>query len=326
MGRARQFLYGFRLFIRSLQAEPVSRIPHTVQDTLGGRIMEVYEPPRPAWKTVIPAYGMGLRAERDPRLFKFIQACLEAGTRVVVPNLAGVRKYEFQASDLEAMLDAIETAASRFPGRISIVAFSAGASISLSAAADPRVAGNVHSLLLFGPLYDIREGWHAIHSHAVDESSPKMLDASLWTQYVIAYRNRDRLGLSETEKVTIHDILWNYDFGATDQAKKEFFDQVIAPRDLPHHPSLLREEDVFDLLSPRGKLENVQARVAILHDSTDMIVPPGHARRIMDELERRPNRQQRLLVSPLLTHVTVEAGANLRDVYNMIDMLGEVFV
>ncbi len=326
MSDIRRLGRGFRLFIRSLQARPVSNIPHQVQATLAGRTMEVYEPPRTPWKTVVPVYGMGLRGERDPRLFKFVQACLEAGTRVVVPNLPGIKQYEFRGGDLESMLDAIETVHSRFPGPVSVVAFSAGGSISLSAAAHPRTADKIHSLLAFGPLYDIREVWHILHNQEINDSDHKKLDASLWTQYVIAYRNRDQLGFSDAEKATIHDTLWNYDFGASDQAKREFFECVIAPCDLPHRSDLLREDDVFDLLSPRGKLEKVRARVAVLHDSTDMIVPPAHGQRIMEELLRRPNHQQRQLSTPLLTHVTVEAGANLRDVYDMIDMLGEVFI
>ncbi len=317
---------GMVLFIRSLQAEPISRIEPQVCATPEGHSYEVYEPKGRPWKTVVPVYGMGLLGERDPRLYKFIQACLEAGTRVAVPNLPGIKSYELRNSDLETFITTVDHIHSQFGGEITLVAFSAGASISMSAASTPGLAGKIKSALLFSPLYDIREVWNTLHHQDVAGADHKTLDNALWTQYVIAYRNRDRLGFSENEKTTIETTLRQFDFGVSDEQKLAFYEQVIAPKDIPHRNDLLMEDDAFDVLSPRGKLPNVHARVAILHDQTDTVVPPSHGRHFMDELLRRPNGQQLLLVTPLLAHVTVQAGANLMDVYKLIEILGEVFV
>jgi len=89
---------------------------------------------------------------------------------------------------------------------------------------------------------------------------------------------------------------------------------------------LLMEDDAFDILSPRHKLKGVQARVSILHDSSDSVVPTSHGQLILDELSQTNKGGHRLLITPLLSHVTIRAGRNILDALQIINFLGDLYV
>jgi hypothetical protein len=317
---------GARLFIRSLQSKPKLSILPQMQRTQKGNSFDLYVAGDKPIKTVIPVYGMGLLAERDPRLNKFIQACLEMNTRVVVPHLSGLRSFRLEKSDLENLVDLMTHVHGHYQENISVIAFSAGASIALSACSEPAIADKISSIVVFGALHDIREVWQTLHRQSVSaETTDKELDESLWAQYVIAYRNRDRLELSRDEKETIEKSLRQWSFDLPLETKYSFYLRTIEPLHLPSRSGLLMEDDAFEVLSPRGKLKSVRASVSILHDSSDSVVPSAHGQRILNELNQRDNGRHKLLITPLLSHVTIHAGRNILDALQIINFLGDLY-
>lgn len=322
--RIRRDLNGARLFVRSLQSQPKLNIPPQTQKTRRGNSFDLYARGDNPIKTIVPVYGMGLLAERDPRLNKFTQACLEMNTRVAVPHLPGLSSFQLESGDLEILLDLLTHLHAEYQQTISIIGFSAGASMALSACSDPAFADKVSSVVVFGPMHDIREVWQTLHRQDANrEADEKELDEALWTQYVISYRNRDRLGLSEDENAVIAESLRRWSFDLPFETKRSFHLQTIAPLNLPSRRDLLMENDAFDILSPRGKLKGVQARVSILHDSSDSIVPPAHGQRILNELGN--DGRHKLLVTPLLSHVTIQVGRNILDALRIMNFLGELY-
>lgn len=322
--RTRRDWNGARLFVRSLQSKPKLNIPPQTQKTQRGNSFDLYLLGDKPIKTIIPVYGMGLLAERDPRLNKFTQACLEMNTRVAVPHLPGLSSFLLDRGDLEKLIDLLTHIYGQYQETVSVIGFSAGASIALSACSEPAIADMVSSIVVFSPLHDIREVWQTLHRQNVDwEVDEKELDEAIWARYVIAYRNRDRLGLSEDENTTIAESLRRWSFDLPLETKRSFYLQTIAPLSLSLRRDLLMENDAFDVLSPRGKLKGVQARVSILHDSSDSLVPPAHGQRILNELGN--DGRHKLLVTPLLSHVTILAGRNILDALRIINFLGELY-
>jgi hypothetical protein len=317
---------GARLFVRSLQSKPKLNIPPQTQKTQKGNSFDLYEVGDKPIRTIIPVYGMGLLAEHDPRLNKITQACLEMNTRVVVPHLPGLRSFRLEKGDLENVIDLVTHVHEEYQGDVSLIAFSAGASVALSACSEPAIADKISSLVVFGALHDIREVWKTLHHQNVSaEMGGKELDEALWAQYVIAYRNRDRLELSGGEKETIEKSLRQWSFGLPLETKHSFYLQKIEPLRLTSRSDLLMENDAFDILSPRDKLKGVQARVSILHDSSDSVVPPIHGQRILNELSQTNNGGHKLLVTPLLSHVTIHAGRNILEALQIINFLGDLY-
>ena len=324
--RIQRIRNGARLFVRSLQSKTKLDVPPRPQKTTNGISFNLYALGNDPIKTVIPVYGMGLLAEDDPRLNKFTQACLEMNTRVAIPILPGLKTYLLDGGDVEKLIDLLLYVYEQYNEPVSIIAFSAGASIALSACADPSVADKISSVVVFSPLYDIREAWIKLHRQEVNhEADEKKLDEALWTQYVIAYRNRGKIGLAKEEDEFIEDALRRWNFGLPLETKHSFHIQTLAPLQLSSREDLLMENDAFDILSPRGKLKRVKARVSIIHDTSDSVVPPSHGQRVLDELNQRDGGWQRLLITPLLTHVTIQAGKNILDALGIMDMLGEIY-
>jgi predicted esterase len=324
--RIRRDWNGARLFIRSLQSKPRLNIPPQAQKTQQGNSFDLYPTVDKPVRTIIPVYGMGLLAERDPRLNKLIQACLEMNTRVAVPHLPGLRNFRLEKSDLEKLIDLVTHVHEKYQGTISIIAFSAGASIALSACSEPAIADMISSIVVFGPLHDIREVWQTLHHQNVNaETSDKKLDEELWAQYVIAYRNRDKLELSGNEKDMLEESLRRWNFDLPLETKYSFYLQTIEPLHLSTHSGLLMENDTFDILSPRDKLKSVRACVSILHDASDSVVPPTHGQRILNELSQTNKGGHKLLITPLLSHVTIRAGRNILDALQIINFLGDLY-
>jgi hypothetical protein len=84
--------------------------------------------------------------------------------------------------------------------------------------------------------------------------------------------------------------------------------------------------DVLESLSPWGKLGKLAAQVLLLHDSFDPLIPPSQSQNMLTELQQRgiPNKE-RLVITPLLSHVSPRAVLNLPDLLAIIDMIGELF-
>ena len=82
----------------------------------------------------------------------------------------------------------------------------------------------------------------------------------------------------------------------------------------------------LDRLSPRGKLGELDSGVMLLTDRNDRVVPPEHSRRIFEELRAREGASvQRLLITPLLSHVTVATMWRVHDLLRLLDIFGELF-
>jgi hypothetical protein len=64
----------------------------------------------------------------------------------------------------------------------------------------------------------------------------------------------------------------------------------------------------------------------VFHDPHDPLIPPSEARRLYEELKSRgPDARQRLLITPLLSHVNARATWRLMDVFPLLGMIGELF-
>lgn len=142
---------------------------------------------------------------------------------------------------------------------------------------------------------------------------------------IMAYRRLPSLGIRDAEREEMIQLLSSY-CDLPLGKKKEFFNRVMRPR--PDLTELAGSDDaaVLTRLSPRGLLGNLKAAVMIFHDPHDPLVPSDQARGIYEELKSRgPDARQRLLITPLLSHVNARASLRVMDVFPLLGMLGELF-
>ncbi len=292
-----------------------------------GYAVDFYEPRQPLGKTVLMVYGFTLAGEKEARLVRFAQSFAQAGFRVVVPQLPGLKALDLVVGDLDVLADAIAFARRDAAGPIGIVGFSAGGGLALVAAARPALQGAIDRFFLIGPYHSLPESWSRLWGNKTDvPASTAEWDTFIWRQLVLAYRRRQALAFGPEQLAELSDLLQRYCFERSLAHKREAYERLVRPHGVLEIGEEQADLAVLEQLSPRGKLGTLGAQVLLVHDPHDPHLPPEQSRQLLAELEQRgiPGGQ-RLLVTPLLSHVTPRAALNLPDLLALLDMLGELF-
>ena len=192
--------------------------------------------------------------------------------------------------------------------------------------ANPDLRELIGPVVLFSPIYDVRLVADRLHA-PVDPppQTDKDWEQYYWAQYVIALRNRNMLGLSETVQEALQILLADYDKYQL-SVKRAFFDNHIGSLKLIGRTDLVYEGQVLDLLSARGHLSAVRSPVFIMHDASDQLVPPDQSRQMHSELAKRgPGFRQEILVTPWLSHVMMQNTGNPAELFKIVSFMGELF-
>ena len=297
--------------------------------TPSGTQYDLYAPPNPLPRTLLLLYGLTAAGEKESRLVHFAHALCASGFRLLVPVLPGIKTYRFDEHDLVCLLDLIAAARQEYPGSLGIVAFSYGAALALVAAAQPSVSHWVDVLLLFGPPYRLLDLYSSLSAQVGKEPADRheaAWDHFVWCQAVLAYRQQDALRLPEDDRHALSRLLWDYCEGITAQQKRQFYRQVLRPRQLALGELEADECQALENLSPQGKLAGVQGRVLILHDPFDPLVTSQQAEQILAELSARGQPQaQRLLITPLISHIAPRFAWRVGDAWHILGMMGELW-
>jgi acetyl esterase/lipase len=287
----------------------------------------LYQPSHKYQRTILLVYGMTIAGENEIRLVHFARALATCGFRVVVPNLAGMKSYDFDSQDLDRLADLITEVASNTVNRIGIIGFSAGGTLSLLVASRPELAGLIRVLLLFSPCVSLEEAWKRLQLRiSVEPEKDTDWDDYIWGMCVLAYKQREQLKFSHQEILMLEQLLTNYCIGVSDEEKRDLYFNFLRSRNIQTDISTSVDPETWEIFSPRGKLSNFKGRVMILHDPQDPWAPPQHSKEIINELELSDNSHRaRLIVSPLISHVTPRYLLRFWDLYNVVNMVGEIF-
>lgn len=324
--RLRNSLRAGKLLLRTLVSEPRGGKIIADQKTLQGTAYDVYEPSGPTLGTHIMVYGLDYAGEKDPRLVRFARAYVDSGLRVAIPKLPGLKSFAFEIGDMERVGDLISTLHRQYGSPIRITTFSAGAGIALAALSEYALDEEVDLLLMFTPYYSLPELWASLSS--TKSSAPineREWDHFLFGQMALAYRIIESLGLTAAEREEFLNLLEKYCVTSLSE-KVEFYDRVLSGKEIPEFGDLSPDEETLEQLSPAGKLSSVSTRVLIIHDPEDLVLPPEHSRHIILELsQRRVSRGERLLVTPLISHVSPRVTLRVFDLLVILDMMGELY-
>lgn len=323
--RWRRNLRAAGMLLRNMQ--PPNKIPSQSQrrSTPCGVSYDLYEPEGEAESTHIVLYGMDYAGEKDVRLVRFANAYTAAGIRVIAPDLPGLKSFQSDVTDLHKLTSLTKSIYDELGTPIRYTAFSFGASLGLVAIAQPDLSEMVDLVLLFGPYYSLADLWdNAAEYTPPDRGDSDAWESFIWLNMAVTYNRLDTLDLTKEEHEQFLDLLQYYCVRKSEM--QAFYDSVLTKLDLADFTVLMPDERTMEILSPAGKLCGVKARVLILHDPYDPVMPPEHAEYILDELcQRDGSKGQRLLVTPLLTHIRPRATLQVADLFNILDMFGELF-
>ena len=256
--------------------------------------------PRPA---VVLSTGVVTKGLSDPRVVNLGNALSRAGIVVMIywsPEMA--LRHQLSANEPDRMVSAYLYLAEQDyvdPERVGIGGFSAGAAFALIAAADPRIRDRISLVNVFGPYFDaetlllqatsrsvVYEGerrqwepdWHAMQvlaTELIDVLKDPEEVALLTRRYVNGHTvSSEELGGLSPQG---HMIVRLLDGVSLEEAKTIY---ALLP------PGKRRE---LAEISPSTYIRDVRARVLVLHDYNDSMVPSAESRRLMEALKSRGN-------------------------------------
>jgi pimeloyl-ACP methyl ester carboxylesterase len=292
--------------------------------TVSGAQFELYEPRGQARKTVLLVTGVGVWGEAEPRLIRLARTLTAAGMRVAVPLLPGLKELRFEQNDLDLARDCLRYILHAYQEPLVVVALSTGGSIALTLSTEPEFVDVIPLILLFSPICDPPATWQIVDQMArTPIADLQNADDEIWVHMVNAYRHAEILGFTPAEKAAIKEHLKRYTLGLTAAEKIAFYQTVIARRPMNGHPSL-DEAAALRAVSPLGRVSGSRARVLVIHDAQDFVIPNTHIHALKAELDGRTVPDNRILITPALAHVTLRPNY-LFDILTMIDMIGELF-
>jgi len=340
-------LSGRSTWVRRLLPAPASgvvtrdvRVP-----TRAGPIdARIAEPAGGAARTVIVFPGVHAGGVDEPRLATFARRLASTGVRALSVPIPDLRAFRITPRATDVIEDAITWAAADRTfapdGRIGVAGISFAGGLALVAAGRPSLAGRVRFLVSIGGYADLpRVMRYLCTGELADGTARPPLDYGVAVILLGAVARVVPAGEADALAHAVTTYLTAASDTETDPARadREFADarRQAASLDEPARTYMgwvndrntaalgrLLLPDVNDLgdapaLSP-DRSPATGAPVFLLHGATDSLIPPTETPALAAYLEARGDRRVRWLVTPLLTHATVEDGAPPGDVWRLI--------
>jgi dienelactone hydrolase len=252
---------------------------------------------------VIFVSGVNDKGRAHPALARIANAMARAGAAVYVPELPIFFDVRVEAGEVEHIVNAFQALERRpevDPDRIGIMGISVGGSLSLIAAADPRIADDLSWVGAFGAYADAGEIMTSVISHQY------RLDGELidWEPTLLV--RQVVFGLV-TERVTdgrdhgylygAYDELNNQDVHPLPDAdlplrtvEGRAAEALLLTDTLPEAEAALaaappKLRAVLDGISPLRYVDDIQARVYLMHDTGDRHIPYSNSRELAAAME-----------------------------------------
>ena len=276
---------------------------------------------------VVLVLGVNPVPRDHPAVIRTAVAIARLGLAVAVPESAAVKAGEIRAADPGALVDAFETLAGRAEidgERIGFAGFSAGGSVALVAAADPRIAERVAYVNAFGAwadpgtfLVDIVTRSMAVGGDTLSWS-PGELTRTTYLELVLGFLEdqgmaellRERLspwftGAELPGRPTFDPAI----AAALEGDARVVYELSTAPDRATAEAALARlsaSRATLQALSPVRVAARLRAPIYLMHDEADAAIPYSHLERLAAAVPAEA--LQRVTLFALFDHVQPRSG------------------
>lgn len=317
----------FLVEVRSPANVPAGRgVSERSGRTRAGTSYRLYSEPGAA-RTWIAVHGMTLAGETDRRLVGFSRALARRGLRVAAVELPGLKNARFETGDVAAVADLSWHLAREHGMPVGIVAFSFGAGIALTAAADSADGGSIDTVLSFGAYHSLEDSlfWLRNRYHGAPLTDVEW-DNHLYLRFLMAHALGRSAGLARADADEAAHLLRTWCEDGDLAPRRAFHDRVLAGLDLFAKYEKTVSRETLRALSPAGRTFGSGCRVLLLHDANDPLIPPIHSERIFAGLGGRGGRHgHRILVTSLLSHVNAGSFRHVKDIPGLVGMIAALF-
>jgi acetyl esterase/lipase len=255
---------------------------------------------------VLLVFGVNNVGRDHPAVRRVAGALARSGVAVMVPDSAVLLQGRLEAGEVDGIVRAFEVLRDRpeiDAGRVGMVGFSAGGSLALLAAADPRIASEVRYVNAFGAFADARDYVAELAAHAY-RLDGREVD---WRPTRLALEGFPRLVLHEIPSARDRRLLAGALEASLASGARPAFDADLARRlgsrarafyRLLVAPDLAAARDAvarlpadtranLAALSPVEHLRGIEAPVHLMHERDDHHVPYVESRRLAEALKER---------------------------------------
>ena len=244
---------------------------------------------------MVIALGVTPAGRDDSRVQRLGDGLARMGIAALVPYDEDLIRKRVTTGEIDFLVSAYRYLAARpevDPSRVGFLGVCVGSSLSLLAAQDPRIAGKVDFVSWFGGYYRIEELIASVVSESfVNDGELQSWRVDSLTREVAGLRildfvedgaERDRLANFVFHRLAVDDPSALSPVGALvhELYSSRGYGEALAVLD--RFPARVKAE--FRELSPATNLHLVQARLYLMDDSSDRLIPFVHTRRLADDL------------------------------------------
>ncbi len=301
--------------IRPLALVSAAPLRSTVPYGWAGGEPELAELWLPAWASsrqragaMLLVFGVNNVGRNHPAIVRVAEGLARSGVGVLVPDSRSMLEGRLRADDLDKVVGAFQLLAARpevDPERVGMGGFSVGGSLSLVAAANPRIASRVAWVNAFGAFGDAASYLASVAAHAYVDPSGRtvvweptqlardvfarlLLDAvddsgdraALQKRYATEIRSSGRVSADSALRASLGSV-----------AGRAVYDLLNA-RSLPEAPRAIAAlpapiRALMGAISPLEHLDGLRTRVYLMHEITDHHVPFVESRTLASALRAR---------------------------------------
>lgn len=323
----------------------VTRTPDRIEVTFSDGVTtwsgDLYLPataaPHPG---IIVALGVTPAGRDDRRVKRLGDGLARMGVVALIPYSQSLIEKRVTPGDIDFLVEAYLFLAARpevDPARVGYLGVCVGSSLSLLAAQDPRISGSVSFVNWFGGYYRLDE----LIASVVSQSYEREGRVIAWkpdrlTEEVVRLRLFDLVDAPEERALLRRDVIDGQRLTETERAGLSSTAaavlRVFQAESLDQARALIRRlppeaHELFRTLSPATNMDRIQARLFLMDDTGDRLIPYVQTRELADDLE---GRYQRHSTFSIFSHVDLDGLANpvrsVPELWSLFLHLRQLFV
>ncbi|MCH7786883.1 MAG: hypothetical protein IIC22_05170 [Chloroflexi bacterium] len=246
--------------------------------------------------------GVNPAGRDDPRVVGLASGFARAGIVVMIPWSDTMTQRRIAPEEIDNLVRAFQylrTLDVVDPDRVGMGGFCVGASLSAVAAQDPRIRDDVRFVNFFGGYYDVQDLIKSVvtrsrfYEDSAESWNPDRLSVEVVTTHLIEAVSDPEERMALSERFLYKNSETSIDIDGLSTEGRAVYRLLDGPS-LKEVDGLIEQLSAealenMRLISPRTNIDNLKARVLIMHDREDALVPAEESRRLAEALGENRN-------------------------------------
>lgn len=231
------------------------------------------------YPALIFSSGFSPFGAKDPRLAKPVEGFIKSGFVVLLIDSEDLKNALLRESAIENLVVAFEELKKKDyvnKGKIGFIGLSVGSSFALIAASDERIRDDVLFVLWVGGYYDLEE-------YVIDVLSKSYVHEGRVVEWKLDPWIHE-LGKRNVKEFVEDETYANIILSAKDRNELESLIRQLPPEFKYLEAKQVEFKQKVAFFSPKSYIEKLRAKVFIIHDKQDILIPFTHSLKLKEDL------------------------------------------